>query len=114
MYALGVLGIRRLHFQNDQDRSLFKTATFLLVSKSEDTCCVMLTLIVQLNNLGWSIILVHIIVRDLRDKKGVAPLFRYIGWALFRKPYPLLSHAKGTTYTGFAQSARHSYHLCSV
>ncbi len=39
----------------------------------------------QLNNLGWSTILVHIIVRDLRDKKGVAPLFRLIGWTLFRK-----------------------------
>ncbi|KAI0807038.1 alkaline phosphatase-like protein [Fomes fomentarius] len=66
MYALGILGLRRFEFSSSQDKSLFKTVIFIL-----------------LNNLGWSTILVHIIVRDLRDKKGVAPLFRLIGWTLF-------------------------------
>ena len=41
----------------------------------------------QLNGLGWSVILVHFIVRDLREKKGVSPIFRIIGWALFRTFY---------------------------
>ena len=37
-----------------------------------------------MNGLGWSVILVHFIVRDLREKKGVSPIFRIIGWVLFR------------------------------
>ena len=67
MYAIGILGIRRFKFADAQETGLFKTVAFVL-----------------LNNLGWSLILVHMIVRDLRDKMGVAPVFRFIGWALFR------------------------------
>ncbi|KAI0742507.1 alkaline phosphatase-like protein [Daedaleopsis nitida] len=66
MYAIGIYGMSKFEFADGQEKSMFKTVTFIL-----------------LNNLGWSVILVNVIVRDLRDKKGVAPLFRFIGWALF-------------------------------
>ncbi|RPD52571.1 alkaline phosphatase-like protein [Lentinus tigrinus ALCF2SS1-6] len=66
MYAIGVFGIRRFKFANAQEGGLFKTVVFVL-----------------LNNLGWSVILVNIIVHDLRDKKGVSPILRFIGWGLF-------------------------------
>ncbi|TBU53845.1 alkaline phosphatase-like protein [Dichomitus squalens] len=66
MYLIGVAGIRILKFPNAQETWLFKTVSFLL-----------------LNGLGWSVILVNFIVRDLREKKGVSPVFRIIGWVLF-------------------------------
>ncbi|KAI0706031.1 alkaline phosphatase-like protein [Cerioporus squamosus] len=66
MYAIGILGIRLFKFADPHQGRLFKTVIFFL-----------------LNSLGWSVILVNFIVRDLRDKKGVSPIFRFIGWALF-------------------------------
>ncbi|RDX46041.1 alkaline phosphatase-like protein [Lentinus brumalis] len=66
MYAIGILGTRYLKFADAQQEGLFRTVVFFL-----------------LNSLGWSVILVNSFVRDLRDKKGVSPIFRFIGWALF-------------------------------
>ena len=34
----------------------------------------------------------NIIVRDLRDKKGVSPILRFIGWGLFRTYLPFRPH----------------------
>ncbi|PIL26170.1 transporter [Ganoderma sinense ZZ0214-1] len=66
IYLIGVAGIRTFKFPDPQGTRLFKTISFIL-----------------LNGLGWSVILVNLVVRDLRDKKGVLPVFRIIGWALF-------------------------------
>ncbi|KAH9925611.1 alkaline phosphatase-like protein [Epithele typhae] len=66
MYAIGVLCSRWFKFTNSNESSLFKAA-----------------ILIPLNNLGWSLILVAVIAWDLRDKKGVPPAFRFIGWGLF-------------------------------
>ncbi len=85
MYAIGILGIRYLKFVDAQQEGLFRTVVFFLVSYPHfSSPPSSLTVRFQLNSLGWSVILVNSFVRDLREKKGVSPIFRFIGWALFR------------------------------
>ena len=84
IYLIGVVGIRTLEFNDPQETRLFKTVAFILVrAPAVKFCALRRSIFSQLNGLGWSVILVNLVVRDLRDKKGVMPVFRILGWALF-------------------------------
>ena len=92
MFVIGAVGLTKLKPTDPADVPLFNASIFFPVSlrsaplkfTSQPSCFHR-----QMNCIGWNLIFVWSIVQDLRAKRGVAPGFRFTGWALFRaSPLP--------------------------